>query len=270
MEAHHVDVPALAVSRHREQLWDIGESRLARQLRRDVVIVDLADGIDFDLAFLHRVSTAHLHVRVHPDSHAARDVAAADCIAQALGEDHEPSLHPKLTKSARAADHQTVAIQVCLKAQPPTRQPRAKRAEGGFVVIATAISMTLLLGLAGLAIDLGRMYVIRSELQSFTDAAALAAARELDGTAAGFDRARSAAARLAQGPHAMRWDMGTQTIANITTGFPSDPSGTRSARVMVAEPAPAIFLRLFQSRTSTTIAAASVATKDGTNVRLTQ
>lgn len=137
-------------------------------------------------------------------------------------------------------------------------------------MIATAISMTLLLGLAGLAIDLGRMYVIRSELQSFTDAAALAAARELDGTAAGFDRARSAAARLAQGPHAMRWDMGTQTIANITTGFPSDPSGTRSARVMVAEPAPAIFLRLFQSRTSTTIAAASVATKDGTNVRLTQ
>jgi len=45
--------------------------------------------------------------------------------------------------------------------------------------------MTLLLGVAGLAIDIGRMYVIRAELQSFTDAAALSAAVELNGTDSG-------------------------------------------------------------------------------------
>ncbi len=61
--------------------------------------------------------------------------------------------------------------------------------------------MTLLIGLAGLAIDIGRMYVIRAELQSFTDAAALSAALELNGTDAGIARARTrSAGRLADGP----------------------------------------------------------------------
>ena len=52
--------------------------------------------------------------------------------------------------------------------------------------------MTLLLGLAGLAIDIGRMYVIRAELQAFTDAAALSAALQLNGTDSGLARARAA------------------------------------------------------------------------------
>ncbi len=64
--------------------------------------------------------------------------------------------------------------------QTPTSQPA--KSQRGFVLIVTAISMTLLLGLAGLGIDIGRMYVIRAELQSFTDAAALSAAMELNGT----------------------------------------------------------------------------------------
>ena len=95
-----------------------------------------------------------------------------------------------------------MAVPVCLKGQSPTRQKRAKR-QRGFVLIATAISMTLLLGLAALSIDLGRMYVIRAELQSFTDAAALTAARSFDGrtfdgSPASLDRARAAAQSLAK------------------------------------------------------------------------
>ncbi|MBV9771682.1 MAG: hypothetical protein JOZ32_19075, partial [Bryobacterales bacterium] len=42
------------------------------------------------------------------------------------------------------------------------------RSRQGFVLIVTSISLTLLLALAGLGIDIGRMYVIRAELQSFT------------------------------------------------------------------------------------------------------
>jgi len=151
--------------------------------------------------------------------------------------------------------------------QPPTGQPPTER---GFVLIVTAISMILLLGLAGLAIDLGRMYVIRAELQSFTDAAALTAALELDGTPAGLQRARAGAARLADGPHAMRWDLGTQPITHIETSFPSSPDGRRQARVVAAEQAPVIFLRLFQSSSAATVAAASIAAKTAGSARLIQ
>lgn len=145
-----------------------------------------------------------------------------------------------------------------------------RRSQRGFVLIATTIAITLLLGLAGLAIDLGRMYVIRAELQSFTDAAALMVAAAWDGSAAGQDRAKAGTKKLTEGPHAMRWDMGTQPIKDMTISFPSGPDGSHAVRVVASEPAPVIFLRIFQSRESTTVAAASVAVKDGADVRLTQ
>jgi len=162
---------------------------------------------------------------------------------------------------------------------PPTSQGRTKPAQRGFVLIVTSIAMTLLLGLAGLGIDIGRMYMIRAELQSFTDAAALTAALELNGTASGLARARTGAGQLATGPQAMRWDMGTQDITNITTSFSPDnqtwqeqpkPPEARFVRVVATEPAPVIFLRIFEPRTSTTVAAASVAAKMEQNVRLIQ
>jgi uncharacterized membrane protein len=140
--------------------------------------------------------------------------------------------------------------------------------------------MTLLLGLAGLAIDIGRMYVIRAELQSFTDAAALSAALELNGADSGIAHARAGATRLANGPHAMRWDMGTQPITNIATSFSADKTtwdeqpkkagDCRFVRVVVTEPAPVIFLRIFQPVSSTTVAAASVAAKTEQSARLIQ
>lgn len=154
------------------------------------------------------------------------------------------------------------------------------KSQDGFVLIVTAISMTLLLGLAGLAIDIGRMYVIRAELQSFTDAAALTAALQLNGTDAGLARARTGASGLANGSHAMGFDMGTQSITNIATSFSSDnkawqeqpkqASDYRFVRVVATEPAPVIFLRIFQPLTSANVAAASVATKTEASVRLVE
>ena len=124
------------------------------------------------------------------------------------------------------------------------------------------------------------MYVIRAELQSFTDAAALSAAIELNGTDAGLANARAGAGRLAEGPHAMRWDLGTQPITNIVTSFSSDnktwqqrpkpAADSRFVRVVATEPAPVIFLRIFQPRAAATIAAASVAAKAGKDARLIQ
>ncbi|MCK2086927.1 pilus assembly protein TadG-related protein [Thauera aromatica] len=49
----------------------------------------------------------------------------------------------------------------------------------GAVAIIIGLSLTVLVGFAGLALDLGRLYVNKTELQSAADACALAAANEL-------------------------------------------------------------------------------------------
>lgn len=53
--------------------------------------------------------------------------------------------------------------------------------ERGAVAIIVALAMVVLVGFAGLALDLGKLYVAKSELQNSADACALAAARELTG-----------------------------------------------------------------------------------------
>jgi len=148
------------------------------------------------------------------------------------------------------------------------------------VLIATCIALTVLLALAGFAVDIGRMYVIKSELQAYTDAAALSAVLELNGAEPGISQARQAAKRLAMGPNAMRWDMGTEPITNVTASFsadnktwqerPKEAGGLRFARIVASEPAPVIFLRVFQPSTSINVAASGVAVKSGGTARLIQ
>jgi hypothetical protein len=74
---------------------------------------------------------------------------------------------------------------------------RRSRQRGAFLVIA-AILIAVLLGMVALGIDVGRLYAMRSEMQNAVDAAALAAAAELDASPASRDRARAAARNLLQ------------------------------------------------------------------------
>jgi hypothetical protein len=53
--------------------------------------------------------------------------------------------------------------------------------EGGAVAIIVALSLVALIGFVGLALDLGKLFVAKSELQNSADACALAAVRELTG-----------------------------------------------------------------------------------------
>jgi hypothetical protein len=53
------------------------------------------------------------------------------------------------------------------------------RSERGAVAVVAALALAVLVGFAGLALDIGRLYVNRTELQSAADACALAAANEL-------------------------------------------------------------------------------------------
>ena len=64
-----------------------------------------------------------------------------------------------------------------------------KSGERGSVVIMTAISMLLLILMVGLCIDVSRVYTVRAELQNAADAAALTAAKELNGGTTGIDNA---------------------------------------------------------------------------------
>jgi uncharacterized membrane protein len=87
----------------------------------------------------------------------------------------------------------------------------------GFVLIAMAVALLLLVAMMGLAFDVGRIYIARNEAQVFTDAAAMAAAAKLDGTSEGLDRARQAVARLP-----IRWNLGTTAFTGVVVEFSTD------------------------------------------------
>ena len=59
------------------------------------------------------------------------------------------------------------------------RAPLAR--QGGAVAILVALSIVVLIGFAGLALDIGRLYIAKAELQNSADACALAAAQALTG-----------------------------------------------------------------------------------------
>jgi len=59
------------------------------------------------------------------------------------------------------------------------RHPVARRQQRGAVAIMLGITLAVLIGFAGLAIDLGRFFIIKTELQNAMDACALAASSQL-------------------------------------------------------------------------------------------
>lgn len=164
------------------------------------------------------------------------------------------------------------------------RKVSQERRERGIALIATAASLIAIVGIAGVSVDLGRMYIAKSELMAYTDAASVAAALQLDGTAAGITRAQNAAADMASGAHAMGWDFATKPVSGATLQFamglaatpnvpdpatwaanPPNASDYRFVKVIASANVPLTFMlafQLFQSGSSTglsTVAASSVA-----------
>ena len=105
--------------------------------------------------------------------------------------------------------------------------------ESGFTLIATAVCLIALVGMLGLAVDLGRVYIAKNETQSFTDAAALAATRCLNGKSTGITQANAA---VTAAMSSNRWNMASTafTTGNVTTEF-----ATSSAGPWVSNPASA-------------------------------
>jgi Flp pilus assembly protein TadG len=79
--------------------------------------------------------------------------------------------------------------------QPPSLTPRLTgkvRREGGAVIVTVAMSLLFLLGFMALAMDVGHLFVVKTELQTAADSCALAAAQELDGGSDALTRATNA------------------------------------------------------------------------------
>src|SRR6185436_18945421 len=73
--------------------------------------------------------------------------------------------------------------------QEEDKQRDPRHGERGSIMIMTAIFAVLLLIMVGMCLDVSRIYVVRAELQNAADAAALTAARELNGGDGGIDDA---------------------------------------------------------------------------------
>lgn len=72
----------------------------------------------------------------------------------------------------------------------PPRSLSSKRKQKGSVAVVFGLSLVTLFAMGGVVLDLGHLYIAKSELQNAADAAALAGARRLNETAAGITAAR--------------------------------------------------------------------------------
>jgi len=115
-----------------------------------------------------------------------------------------------------------------------------KNRQGGAVAVMVGISMVMLVGFLALVIDLGHLYIAKTELQNAADAAALSGAKQLNGTYSsccdttnlnsGVNKAIAIAAQN-------RYDFSKPvdiTIANISVGNCPDPRPVADGGCMVS------------------------------------
>ncbi|MBZ0096451.1 MAG: Tad domain-containing protein [Sulfuricella sp.] len=88
-----------------------------------------------------------------------------------------------------------------------------KNRQGGAVAVMVGIGMVMLVGFLALVIDLGHLYIAKTELQNGADAAALAGAKELKGTALGVTSAIAMTQQLAGKNY---YDLGSKKIYDTT------------------------------------------------------
>ncbi len=135
----------------------------------------------------------------------------------------------------------------------------------GFVVITMAVAAVALCGALGLAFDLGRMFIAKSETQAYSDAASLAAALKLNGTTDGISHAQEAAAKTSNA-----WNLDSTKVSNSQLDFatnisgPWDPNpnpaaGYRFARVRSTVPSQLYFLPIVVGQSTQDVAAGAVA-----------
>ncbi|OOY10994.1 hypothetical protein BMG00_14695 [Thioclava marina] len=150
--------------------------------------------------------------------------------------------------------------------------------EDGTILVFFGMSLVILFGLVALSFDLGRLGSTRSELQSYADSVALAAAGELDGNSDAISRANSAAALVSDtqtfgaGGHSLGYAEidpdnadGADVVSDVTLTYLSRlPKDTETiADVATTEPAKAAFVHAAVARHDVSATFAAVFTTLG-------
>ncbi len=144
---------------------------------------------------------------------------------------------------------------------------RHKNKESGFTLITAGLMSVGLIGVTGIGVDLGRMYIAKNEAQAFADAAALTAAQYLDGTAAGLANARTFAGQVAD-----KWNLNTKSVTDYTVDFslysstnnfawvtnPNPAANYSVARVVARVQLPLTFIRVVWPNSKAPISATAV------------
>jgi Flp pilus assembly protein TadG len=100
----------------------------------------------------------------------------------------------------------------------------SSRPERGFVLIVMAAAAFALIGVLGMSVDLGKMFIAKNETQAYCDSAALAAALALDGTTTGISNAQTAVTNSAN-----TWNLDSTAVSNPTVKFATSVSGPWSS-----------------------------------------
>lgn len=102
-----------------------------------------------------------------------------------------------------------------------------RQRQRGAIAIMVGFLIIALIGMLGIVIDLGHLYVRKTELQNAADAAALAGARQLNGQAGGISAAAASAIAIAA---ANASDLGKSAVAitNAQIRFGPTPDGAWS------------------------------------------
>ncbi|HEY0589848.1 MAG TPA: pilus assembly protein TadG-related protein [Pseudoduganella sp.] len=94
---------------------------------------------------------------------------------------------------------------------------------GAVAVMSGLLLMLVLIPVSGLVLDLGHLYIVKTELQNMADAAALAAGKDLDNSDAGLNKAVASGKALAL---KNRYDFGsTLTLQDANFRFAAGPDG---------------------------------------------
>ncbi len=103
------------------------------------------------------------------------------------------------------------------------RLPKHRQQRGSVAVMTGLLLMLVLIPVSGLVLDLGHLYIVKTELQNLADASALAAGKDLDNTDSGLNKAVASGKAIAL---KNRYDFGsTMTLQDNNFRFAASPDG---------------------------------------------
>jgi Flp pilus assembly protein TadG len=162
-----------------------------------------------------------------------------------------------------------------MRKDPGVEQPRRMRTgllsrtsrarERGYVLLTMALTAVVLFAALGMAVDIGRMFIGKSEVQAFSDSASLSVAMLLDGTTNGITAAQNAVANSAN-----TWNLDTTKVTSYQLDFaqtavgpwvtsPNPATGYIYARVRGTVPVTLYFMGVLVPQKSQNVASLSVA-----------